>query len=294
MTNCCILTHMTLKEVIQDAQVRKVAIGHFNVSNLEAVRAIKEAVLETGYPIIIGVSDKEEEFFGIHEIVALVKMYQAQGLPIFLNADHSYTVERAKRVIDAGFDAVIYDGAELSQEENIANTKEVVEYARMKNPNCIVEAEIGFIGKSSNLMDSIPEGTALEQFLTKPEEAKQFIDATGVDMLAPAVGNIHGMLKNMPNPHLDIPRIKAISELTNIPLVLHGGSGISEEDFKNAIQSGMCIVHVNTEIRLAFKKALIQGLEENVDQVAPYKILKPAQDAMKKVIIEKLKIFNNG
>lgn len=285
---------MTLKEAIWDAKARKVAIGHFNVSNLEAVHAIKEAVAETGLPAIIGVSDKEEEFFGIDEIVALVKMYQSKGLPIYLNADHSYTVERAKRVIDAGFDSVIYDGAELSHEKNIKNTKEVVEYARVKNPNCIVEAEIGFIGKSSNLMDNIPEGAGLAEFLTKPEEAKAFVDATGIDLLAPAVGNIHGMLKNMPNPRLDIPRVKQISEVTGIPLVLHGGSGITADDFKAAIESGMCIVHINTEIRIAFKTALILGLEENKDQVAPYKILKPAQDAMKQVIIDKLKIFNNA
>lgn len=286
-------TYMTLKEVILDAKARKVAIGHFNVSNLEAVRAIKEAVVETGYPIIIGVSEGEEEFFGIDEIVALVKMYQAKGLPIFLNADHSYSVERAKKVIDAGFDAVIYDGAELSHEENIANTKQVVEYARSVNPDCIVEAEYGFIGKSSNLMDSIPEGTAIEEFLTKPEEAKSFVEATGIDMFAPAVGNIHGMLKNMPNPRLDIPRIQAIAEITGLPLVLHGGSGISVEDFKAAIQVGMCIVHVNTELRVAYKDALTKGLQDNADQVAPYKILKPTQQAMKEVIIEKLKIFNN-
>ncbi len=285
---------MTLKETILDAKARKVAIGHFNISNLEAVRAIKEAVIETGLPIIIGVSDKEEEFFGIDEIVTLVKLYRSQGLPIFLNADHSYTVERAKKVIDAGFDAVIYDGAELSIEENIKNTKEVVDYAKMKNPDCIVEAEFGFIGKSSNIMDSIPEGAVLEEFLSKPEEAKKFVEETGVDMLAPAVGNIHGMLKNMPNPRLDIERIKSISEMTGVPLVLHGGSGISEEDFKKAIQSGMCIVHINTELRLAFKTALLEGIKNNADQVAPYKILKPTQEAMKKVIIEKLKIFNNG
>jgi fructose-bisphosphate aldolase class II len=284
---------MTLKEAIDSARAKKVAIGHFNVSNLEAVHAIKYAVQETGFPAIIGVSDNEEEFFGQDEIVALVKLYQSQGLPIYLNADHAYSVERAKKCIDAGFDAVIYDGAELSHEENIKNTKEVVEYARSKGSKCLIEAEIGFIGKSSNLMDSIPEGTALEQFLTKPDEAKSFVEATGVDMLAPAVGNIHGMLKNMPNPHLDIPRIEAIYQTIQIPLVLHGGSGISIDDFKKAIASGMCIVHINTEIRLAFKKALEQGIVDNADQVAPYKILKPTQEAMKKVIIEKLKIFNN-
>ena len=285
---------MTLKEAILDAQSRKVAIGHFNVSNLEAVRAIKEAIQETGYPAIIGVSDKEEEFFGRNELVTLVKMYQSQGLPIYLNADHAYSVERAKACIDAGFDAVIYDGAELPPEQNIQNTKEVVAYARAKNSNCLVEAEFGFIGKSSNLMDSIPEGTALEEFLTKPEEALEFVKQTGVDMLAPAVGNIHGMLKNMPQPHLDIDRVEAISNMTGLPLVLHGGSGISVDDFKKAIQSGMCIVHINTEIRLAFRNALESSLEQNKDQLAPYKFLKSTQDAMKQVIIEKLKIFNNA
>jgi fructose-bisphosphate aldolase class II len=284
---------MTLKEAIHIAQEKKVAIGHFNVSNLEAVHAIKEAVIETGFPVIIGLSDKEEEFFGRDEIVALVKMYKSQGLPIYLNADHSYAVERAKACIDAGFDSVIYDGAELPHEENIKNTKEVVEYAKAKGSNCLIEAEIGFIGKSSNLMDTLPEGTALEEFLTKPEEAKLFTDATGVDLLAPAVGNIHGMLKNMKQPNLDIPRIQTIAQVTQMPLVLHGGSGISVDDFKKAIEAGVCIVHVNTEIRLAFKLALEKGLAENQDQVAPYKLLKPAQDAMKQVIIKKLKIFNN-
>ncbi len=283
---------MTLKEAILDAKNRKVAIGHFNVSNLETVRAIKKAVVETGLPAIIGVSDKEEEFFGQDEIVALVQLYKSKGLPIFLNADHAYTVERAKKCIDAGFDAVIYDGVELPYEENIKNTKEVVEYAKAKGSQCLVEAEIGFIGKSSNIIDSIPEGTALEEFLTTEDDAKKFIEETGVDLLAPAVGNIHGMLKNMPNPHLDIERIKRISETTQTPLVLHGGSGISVSDFQSAINAGMVIVHINTEIRLAFKNALEKAMSENLDQIAPYKLLKPTEDQMKDVIVEKMKIFN--
>lgn len=285
---------MTLKEHIQHAHQNGVAIGHFNVSNLEAVRAIKQVVEETGYPIIIGVSEGEEKFFGTNEIVSLVKLYQSQGLPIFLNADHSYSIKRAQDVIDAGFDAVIFDGAELSFEENVAQTKQVVEYARAHNPNCLVEAEIGFIGKSSNIMETIPEGVATAEFLTKPEEAQRFVQETGVDMLAPAVGNLHGMLKNMPNPRLDIPRIKQISEVTGVPLVLHGGSGISKEDFIQAIQSGMSIVHINTEIRVAFKEGLLMGLEQNKDKVAPYAYLQPAQDAIKQVILEKLKLFNNA
>lgn len=285
---------MTLKEHIEKARAEGRAVAHFNISNIEAVHAIREACVETGLPIIIGVSEGEGEFFGVTEIAAIVKAYQAQGLPIFLNADHSYSVERAKAAIDAGFDAVIYDGAELPHEENIKNTKEVVDYARAKNPNCLVEAEIGFIGKSSNMLDAIPEGVASEEFLTKPEEAKAFADATGVDLLAPAVGNLHGMLKNMPNPRLDIPRIQAISERTGLPLVLHGGSGTTVEDFQNAIRAGVAIVHVNTELRVAYKSALVDSLAKNADQVAPYKFLRPAQDAMKAVILEKLKIFNNA
>lgn len=285
---------MKLKEYIDNAHKEGVAIGHFNVSNLEAVRAIREVVQETNLPIIIGVSEGEEEFFGIQEIVALVKSYQVRGLPVFLNADHAYSFERAKACIDAGFDAIIYDGAELPFEENIAETKKVVEYARSTNPNCLVEAEIGFIGKSSNVIDSIPEGAATEEFLTKPEDAQRFVQETGIDLLAPAVGNLHGMLKNMPNPKLDIVRIKNIVKLTGIPLVLHGGSGISEEDFKLAIKSGMSIVHINTEIRLAFKEGLLKGLEENKDKVAPYAYLKPGQDAIKKVVLEKIKLFNNA
>lgn len=285
---------MTLKETILDAKKRKVAVGHFNVSNLEAVHAIKEAVQQTGYPVIIGLSEGEGEFFGLRDLAVLVKEYQSQNLPIFTNADHSYSVERAQEAIDSNFDAIIFDGAEHSYQENVLKTKEVVQYARLKNPNCLVEAEIGFIGKSSNLLDKIPDGVATEEFLTKPEDAQKFALETGIDMLAPAVGNLHGMLKNMPNPRLDIPRIKAIAECTGLPLVLHGGSGISVEDLKEAIKVGMVIIHVNTEIRLAYKNALIESLKVNEDQIAPYRILKPAQDAIKDVILEKLKIFNNA
>jgi fructose-bisphosphate aldolase, class II len=285
---------MTLKEHIEKAKAEGRAVAHFNISNMEAVHAIREACVETGLPIIIGVSEGEGEFFGMAEIAALVKLYQSQGLPIFLNADHSYSVARAKAAIDLGFDAVIYDGAELPHEENIKNTKEVVDYARATNPSCLVEAEIGFIGKSSNMLDAIPEGVGTEEFLTKPDEAKAFVNATGVDLLAPAVGNLHGMLKNMPNPRLDIPRIQNISETTGLPLVLHGGSGTSIDDFKNAIRSGVSIVHVNTELRVAYKNALTESLIKNADQVAPYKFLKLAQDAMKAVILEKLTIFNNA
>jgi fructose-bisphosphate aldolase class II len=189
---------------------------------------------------------------------------------------------------------VIFDATGLSFEENIKVTKQCVEYAKSVNPDIIVEAELGFIGSSSKVLEGIPEGVKItEEFLTKPEEAKRFVAETGVDMLAPAVGNIHGMLKGGKDPALNIQRIKEIKEVVGIPMVLHGASGNSAEDIKAAIAAGMSCVHINTEIRVAFKNALKLGLQENPDEVAPYKYMKNTVSAVEKVVEEKLKLFSN-
>ena len=182
----------------------------------------------------------------------------------------------------------------MSLEENIKLTKECVDYARAKNPEIIVEGELGYIGTSSKILDAVPEGVSLgADDLVKPEEAKQYVEQTGVDLLAPAVGNIHGMMRSGADPALNITRVKEIREATGVPLVLHGGSGNSEEDFKQAIQNGVRIVHINTELRVAYRDALKLALQENPDEVAPYKILKPAVQAMEKVVEKKLRLFNN-
>ena len=189
---------------------------------------------------------------------------------------------------------MIFDATGLSFEENIKVTKQCVEYAKSVNPDIIVEAELGFIGSSSKVLEGIPEGVKItEEFLTKPEEAKRFVAETGVDMLAPAVGNIHGMLKGGKDPALNIQRIKEIKEVVGIPMVLHGASGNSAEDIKAAIAAGMSCVHINTEIRVAFKNALKLGLQENPDEVAPYKYMKNTVSAVEKVVEEKLKLFSN-
>ena len=147
-------------------------------------------------PVIIGVSEGERDFIGVKQVKALVDTIKSEGIPIFLNADHTYSVERVKEVVDAGFDAVIIDGAEKSFEENLKMTKESVDYARSKNPEILVEAEIGFIGKSSKLLDEIPEGVEIsENTMTKPEEAKEFVKKTGVDLFAPSIGNVHGIIR---------------------------------------------------------------------------------------------------
>jgi len=283
----------TLRECIKEAESKKVAIGHFNVSNLEALWGIFRAAQKLNLPIIIGVSEGERSFFGVRQVAAVVKSIREEySYPIFLNADHTYSFEKVKEAVDAGFDAVIFDGVEMPFDQNVLETKKCVEYARTVNPEIVVEAEIGFIGKSSKVLDAVPEGVKIgPEFLTKPDEAKRFVEETGVDLLAPAVGNIHGMLKGGHDPALDIVRIGEIRKACGVPLVLHGGSGNSKEDFLGAIDNGVSIVHINTEIRVAYKKGLMKGLQENHEEVAPYKFLKDSIKEVEKVVEEKLKFF---
>ena len=189
--------------------------------------------------------------------------------PVFLNADHTYSFDRVKEVIDAGFDSAIFDGAALSYDENVAITKQCVDYARQKSKetgrDIVVEAEMGFIGRSSEIHDTLPEGVGFtEEYLTKVDMAKSFIAATGADMFAPAIGNMHGLLKSGPKPALNIQRIADISKAVGIPLVLHGGSGDSQSDLIKAIDAGIGIVHINTE--------LTGGLPRR-PQSSPYRII---------------------
>ena len=280
----------TLRELISEASTNKKAIGHFNTSNLEGLWAIFEAARELDLPVVVGTSEGEEEFIGTEIAAACVRtIRETYNYPIFLNADHHYTFESVKKSIDAGYDSVILDGAKLPLEENIALTKQCVEYARAQDRDIIVEGELGYIGTSSKVLDGVPEGVELDQ-LTTPEEAKRFVEETGVDCLAPAVGNIHGMFKGGADPRLNIERIRAIHDAINIPLVLHGGSG-NDADFDQAIEAGMSIVHVNTELRVAFTAGLRDFLANNPDETAPYKFMKPAREAMKAKVIEKLKMF---
>lgn len=286
----------TLREYIKEAEEKGVAIGHFNISNLEALHGIYNAARKLDLPIIIGLSEGEEAFMEREEAVALIRtIKERDNYPIFLNADHHYSFEKVKACVDALFDSVIIDAVKLPFEENIVLTKKCVDYAKevgeKKKRNILVEAELGFIGTSSKVLDKMPEGVS-EATMTKPEDAKYFVEKTGIDLLAPSVGNVHGMVKGG-NPRLDIERIKKIRETCGVPLVLHGGSGISDEDFTNAIKAGISVIHINTEIRVAYKKALEKYLKENPNEVAPYKILQPAVEAISKVVEARLKLFNH-
>lgn len=293
----------TLRECIKEAEEKKIAIGHFNISNLEGFHAIYNAAKKISaggisafgekLPVIIGLSEGEEGFVGREEGVALVHaIRERDSYPIFLNADHHKSFESVKACIDAGFDAVIIDGAKLSFEDNVKVTKECVDYVRLVTKatgrDILVEAELGYIGEGSNIKDSIPEGAGI---LTKPEEAEKFVKMTGIDLFAPSVGSVHGLIKSG-KPHINTELVAEIRKIAGVPLVLHGGSGLRDIDFTDGIKAGISIVHINTEIRLAYAEGLKKSLHGSPDEVVPYKVSKPAQDAIEAVVFERLKLFS--
>ena len=289
-----ILFMKTIQEVLVEAREKKIALGHFNISDLVALQAIVESARELSLPVFIGVSEGEEKFIGRKRVVDLIRSLREEyDYPIFLNADHSHSFDRVKEVVEAGFDSVIFDASKLGFEENVRQTKEVVEWVKSKYPNVIVEGELGYIGSASEVQKEIPAGAALEEKdLTSPEQAKEFVEKTGIDMLAPAVGNIHGIIVAPGfEERLNVARIKAIKAAVAVPLVLHGASGLPDEDFREAVKAGINMIHINTEIRVAWRKGVEEGLKISPDEVAPYKILPSAKEAIKEVVSDRLKLF---
>ncbi|MBI2024746.1 MAG: class II fructose-bisphosphate aldolase [Candidatus Harrisonbacteria bacterium] len=283
-----------LKKLLAEAEKKKIAIGHFNIGELEMLKAISHVAQRLDVPVIIGTSEGERDYLGIHHTVDLIKSYnQEHGHRLFLNADHTHSMEKAKAAVDVGYDAVLFDGGKLPLEENIRKTKEIVEYAKAKNKKNLVEGEIGDIGSGSTIRKEIPKGAAIKpEDLTKPEDAKRFVKETGVDLLAPAVGNIHGMFADAPEPALDIERIRAIRKAAGVPLVLHGGSGNTDEDFLAAIDAGVSIIHISTELRVAWRRGIEAGLKKNPEEITPYKVVPEAIEEIEKVVENRLRLFN--
>ncbi len=232
---------------------------------------------------------------GTRPIAAFVRSLRDEfDFPIFLNADHTHSLAKGIEAAKAGFDSIVFDLSALPFEENVRQTKQAVEALKSIYPSMLVEGEIGDIGSGSEIHESAPD---LSKGLSTPEQAKQFVESTGVDILAPAVGNMHGMLRSMvegeTKKHLDIPRIAAIKQTAQVFLTLHGGSGTDDEDFRKAIAAGINIVHINTELRVAWRRGLEQGLASHPDEVVPYKILPAAVDSVKQVVASRLQLFNS-
>lgn len=213
------------------------------------------------------------------------------SFPIYLNADHTHSIESALEVARAGFDSVVFDLSALPFEENIAQTRHAVEVLRGVNPDILIEGEIGDIGTGSQIHAEMTSKGPL----TEPKDAQRFVAETGVDALAPAVGNMHGMSQQMVQgtvkKRLDIALIGELAGSTPASLTLHGGSGTDNADFLKAIDAGISVVHINTEIRVRWKHALSEALR-STSEVAPYKVLPPVVQAVKDLALDRLRLFN--
>jgi fructose-bisphosphate aldolase class II len=283
-----------LRDVLKQAEENRAAIGHFNVADLVLLKAVFAAAQELNVAVIIGVSEGEREFIGVRQIAVLLRSLREEfDFPIFLNADHTHSLGKAIDAAKAGFDSIVFDLSALPFEENMHQTKEGVETLKKINPDILIEGEIGDIGTGSEIHEKALD---VSKGLTTAAEAKRFVEATGIDILAPAVGNMHGMLKSMvegeTRKHLDIERIAEIKRATWIPLTLHGGSGTDDEDLRKAIAAGINIVHINTELRVAWRRGLEEGLASNPTEVVPYKILPFPVQSVKQVALSRLKLFN--
>ena len=283
----------TLRDVLEQAQQRGVAIGHFNVSDLVLLKAVFSAAQDLKVPVMVGASEGERAFMGVRQIAALVKSLREEfDFPIFLNADHTHSLAGAEEAAKAGFDAIVFDRSTLPLEENARQTREAVVALKSIHPSILIEGEIGDIGSGSEIHEAALDSS---KGLTSPEEARQFVEATGIDILAPAVGSMHGMTRSMAQgqskQHLDIERIAAIKKAARVPLTLHGGSGTDDDDFRSAISAGISIVHINTELRVAWRQALEDSLANKPGEVVPYKILPPVVESVKEVAKSRLKLF---
>jgi len=283
-----------LRNALEFVRTRGVALGHFNVSDLVLLKAVFSSAQDLKVPVLVGASEGEREFMGVRQTAALVRSLREEfDFPVFLNADHTHSLGKALEAAKAGFDSVVFDASALPFEQNVRDTKEAVEALKAINPSIVVEGEIGNIGTGSEIHELAAD---LSKYLTTPSEAKQFVEFTRVDVLAPAVGNMHGMSPKMvegeKKKRLDIERIAQIRTAARVPLTLHGGSGTDDGDLVQAIAAGISIIHINTELRVAWRKGLEAGLAAEPHQVVPYKILPVAVESVKQVTLARLRLFN--
>ena len=274
------------KDILLHAQKNAYAVGAFNINNMEIVQAIGDAAKELKAPVILQASQGGIKYAGIEYISSLGKTAAnlADG-PVTLHLDHGTDFDQVMLCLRHGFSSVMIDGSRFPLEENIAFTKRVVEIARPLGVS--VEAELGKIGGTEDHI-VVDERDAT---FTDPDEAERFVEETGVDSLAIAVGTAHGVYKG--EPKIDFDRIKAIREKVHVPLVLHGSSGVPYEALKKAISLGICKINIDTDLRISFTDGVRQVLENTPNEFDPRKILGPARDKMTETIKEKIKVFGS-
>lgn len=282
-----------MQDLHQRAFKEKWAVPHFNFSSLPQLHGIVEGALALKAPVLLGTSENERKFFGLKEAVAIVKSLREKGAVVFLNADHCHSVESAKEAFDVGYDSIHIDLSQKSFEENVKGTKQVVEYIKSKRPEVEIEGELGYLVTSSSKV--YKEEIAIpEESYTKTKEAIKFVQETGVDRLAPAVGTIHGIAANIPHLRFDLVEELRKALPDTVALVLHGGSGVGDKEMRRVIEMGCNNVHISTELRVAYTNALRKELKEHPDETTPYHYLKESQNAVKELVQEKLKLFGTA
>ena len=276
-----------MKNMLNKADSGKYAVPQFNINNLEWTRFILEECQELNSPVILGVSEGAIKYMGGYKTVSnLVKSLISDlniTIPVALHLDHGSSYESCVKAINNGFTSVMIDASKYPLEENINITKQVVLYAKGKDVT--VEAEIGAVGGEE-------DGVANELAYAKVEDAVKLVNKTNIDFLAPALGSVHGIYKG--EPKLDFERMVKIHDLIKLPLVLHGGSGIPDELIKKAISCGITKININTELQIAWSKAVRRFLNENEKVYDPRKIIKGGEVAMKEMIKEKVMLFGSN
>lgn len=276
----------SMTNMLKKAQEGKYAVGQFNINNLEWTQAVLEATKENDAPVILGVSEGAMKYMGGFKVVsamvnALIETLDVKQ-PVALHLDHGSSFESCKEAIDAGFSSVMIDGSKLPIDENIAVTKQVVEYAHAKGVS--VEAEVGCVGGNE---DGVVGGVKYAD----ANECKRIVDEAGIDALAAALGSVHGEYHG--EPVLGFKEMEEIRDLTNMPLVLHGGSGIPEHQIKKSIELGHCKINVNTECQQAFTKRVREVLANDDKVYDPRKFLGPGKEAIKQVVTDKMIEFGS-
>lgn len=266
-----------LNSMLKKAKENKYAVPHFNINNCEWAKYILEECNELQTPVIIGVSEGAIKYIGGYNTVSMMISGLIKDLnvtiPVCLHLDHGSSFESCKKAIDAGFSSVMIDASKKNIEENISITTKIVNYAHQKGVS--VEAELGYIGTTAS-QNSMRNTTA--------EECIEFYNATGIDALAPAIGSVHGIYKKKPN--LDFETISKISSNIPIPIVLHGGTGIPKDQLKKCISCGISKININTDLQIAWNKAVRKYIKCNKKVYDPRKIISSGEQVIKERIKE--------
>lgn len=279
---------VSMKEMLNKALAEKYAVGQFNINNLEWTQAILAASEEEKSPVILGVSEGAARYMGgFKTVVMLVKGLLEDmkiTVPVAIHLDHGSSFEKCKEAIDAGFTSVMIDASHHPIDENITVTKQVVEYAHACNVS--VEAEVGTVGGQED--DVVADGV----IYADPQECDQLVKETGVDCFAPALGSVHGPYKG--EPKLGYKEMEEVRDLTKIPLVLHGGTGIPTKDIQKAISLGTSKINVNTENQIVFTKVVRELLNKDSKVYDPRKFIGPGREAIKETVIGKIREFGSN